>query len=51
MDDGPTEILRLRFEEQIALGDTVGDVCHRPPDQEERLDEAFYRLLKAAVTV
>lgn len=51
MDDGPTEILWVRFEEQIAVGDTAGDVCRRPPDQEEQLDEAFYRLLKAAVVV
>ena len=30
------------------MGDTVVDVYYRPHDQEEEVDEAFYRQLKAA---
>jgi len=30
------------------MGDTVVGVYYRPPDQEEKIDEAFYRQLKVA---
>ena len=28
------------------MGDTVVGICYRPPDQEEEVDEAFYRQLE-----
>ncbi|KAK4806252.1 hypothetical protein QYF61_013396 [Mycteria americana] len=48
MDDEPTESLRLRIKEHTGMGDIVVDVCYRLPDQEEQVDEAFYRQLGAA---
>ena len=34
---------------QPKMGDTVVGVCYRPPDQEEEVDEAFYRQLEVAL--
>ena len=31
------------------MGDTVAGAYYRPPDQEEEVDEAFYRQLQAAL--
>ncbi|KAJ7416114.1 glycerol kinase [Pitangus sulphuratus] len=33
---------------QTSKGDTVVGVCYRPPEQEEEVNEAFYRQLEAA---
>jgi len=30
------------------MGDVIVGVCYRAPDQEEEVDEAFYRQLKVA---
>ncbi|GAB0204060.1 protein Hook 3-like [Grus japonensis] len=46
MDEEPTESLRVRIIEKVGKGDTVVGVYYRPPDQEEQVDEAFYRLLE-----
>lgn len=39
MDDEPTETLWVRRKEQTSIGDIV-DICYRPPDLEEQVDEA-----------
>ena len=48
MGDEPTESLWVRIKEQNNIGDIVVGVCYRPPDQEEQVDEAFYRELEVA---
>ena len=38
----------MRIKGQPHTGDNVVGVYYRPPDQEEEVDEAFYRQLKVA---
>ena len=38
----------VRIKGQAGMGDTVVNVYYRPPDQDEKVDEAFYRQLIAA---
>lgn len=33
------------------IGDTVVDVYYRPPDQDEEVDEAFYKQLEESLTI
>jgi len=42
------ESLWVRIKGQAHTGDITVDVYYRPPDQEEEIDEAFYRQLQAA---
>ena len=42
------ESLWVGIKGQALMGDTVVGVHYRPPDQEEGIDEAFYRQLKVA---
>lgn len=37
-----TSVQELRIRKQTSTGDVTG-VCQRPPDQEEEVDEAFFR--------
>jgi len=48
-DEEQVENLRVRIKRQAHRGDTVVGVYYRPPDQEEEVDEAFYRQLKVAL--
>ena len=43
VDEEPVESLWVRIKGQAHMGDTVVGVYYRPPDQEEEVDEAFYR--------
>ncbi|GAB0206983.1 hypothetical protein GRJ2_003163900 [Grus japonensis] len=43
MDEEPTESLWVRIKEKTTMSDISVDVCYRPPDQEEHMDEALYR--------
>ena len=46
-DEG-VESLWVRIKGQPHMGDVIVGVYYRPPDQEEEVDEAFYRQLQAA---
>ncbi|XP_063280190.1 uncharacterized protein LOC134564864 isoform X3 [Prinia subflava] len=48
VDDKQVESLWVRIKGQTSKGDTVVGVCYRLPEQEEEVDEAFYRQLEAA---
>lgn len=48
IDDEPTESLWVRIKDQTGMGDIVVGFCCRRPDQEEQVDEAFYRQVGAA---
>ncbi|GAB0188273.1 hypothetical protein GRJ2_001292600 [Grus japonensis] len=48
MDEELTESLWVRIKGRAGTGDTIVGVCHRPPDQEDCTDEAFYRHRGAA---
>ena len=41
--------LWVRIKGRANIGDTVVGVCYRPPDQEEEVDEAFYKQLEVAL--
>ena len=41
--------LWVRIKGWAYIGDTVAGVCYRPPDQEEEVDEAFYKQLEVAL--
>jgi len=47
-DEEQVKSLWLRIKGQAHVGDTVVCVYYRPPNQEEEVDEAFYRQLKVA---
>jgi len=47
-DEERTESLWVRIKGQAHKGDVKVGVYYRPPDQEEEVDEAFYRQLQAA---
>jgi len=42
------ESLWVRIKGQAHMGDVIVGVNYRPPDQDEEVDEAFYRQLKVA---
>ena len=44
----PTKSLWVKIKERTGKGYIIVCVCCRPPDQEEQVDEAFYRQLKVA---
>jgi len=46
VDEDQVECLWVRIKGQAHVHDTVVVVHYRPPDQEEEVDEAFYRQLK-----
>jgi len=46
--DEQVESLWVRIKRQAHMGDIMVGVYYRPPDQEEEVDEAFYRQLQAA---
>ncbi|GAB0206453.1 hypothetical protein GRJ2_003110900 [Grus japonensis] len=48
VDEERVESLWVRIKGQANMGDTVVGVYYRPPDQEEEVDEAFYRQLEVA---
>ncbi|GAB0175756.1 hypothetical protein GRJ2_000040800 [Grus japonensis] len=48
MDEEPTESLWVRIKGSAGTGDIIAGVCYRPPDQEDRVDEALYRQIGAA---
>jgi len=41
--------LWVRIKARSSIGDTVVGVCYRPPDQEDEMDEAFYKQLEVAL--
>jgi len=47
-DEEQVKSLWVRIKGQVHMGDTVVSVYNRPSDQEEEVDEAFYRQLKVA---
>jgi len=47
-DEKRVESLWFRIKGQSHMGDDIVGVYYRPPDQEEEVDEAFYRQLQAA---
>ncbi|KAM9591189.1 uncharacterized protein ACIBXB_006085 isoform 1-T2 [Morphnus guianensis] len=48
MDEELTESLWVRIKGRAGTGDIIAGVCYRPPDQEDRADEALYREIGAA---
>ena len=48
MDEELTESLWVRIKGKAGTGDVIVGVCYRPPDQEDRADEALYRQMGAA---
>jgi len=47
-DEERVKSLWVRNKGQPPMGDVMVDVYYRPPDKEEKVDEAFYKQLKAA---
>ena len=48
MDDEPAESLWVRSSGKTNMGDTVTDVCYRPPELKKAVDDAFFRQLEEA---
>ena len=48
MGEKPNEGWWVKIKEQTGMGDILGGVCYRPPDQEEQADEALHRQRGAA---
>ncbi|PKU34212.1 dtw domain-containing protein 2 [Limosa lapponica baueri] len=48
MDEKPTESLWVRIKGRAEAGDITVGVCYRPPNQEDRADEALYRQIGPA---
>ncbi|GAB0179062.1 hypothetical protein GRJ2_000371500 [Grus japonensis] len=48
MDEELTESLWVRIKGRAGAGDVIVGVCYRPPDQEDRADEALCRQMGAA---
>jgi len=46
MDEEPMESLRVKIKGRAGTGDIRLGVCYRPPEQDERADEAFYRHIR-----
>ncbi|PKU32688.1 nedd4-binding protein 2-like 2 [Limosa lapponica baueri] len=49
MDEDPTESLWVKIKGSTGAGDVTVGVCYRPLDQGDRVDEALYRQLGAAL--
>jgi len=47
-DEEQVESLWVRIKGQPHMSDVIVSVYYRPPDQEEEVDEAFYKQLKVA---
>jgi len=47
-DEEGVESLCVRIKGQAHIGNVIVGVHYRPPDQEEEVDEAFYKQLQAA---
>jgi len=47
-DEEPTESLWVRIKGRAGTGDIIMGVCYRPPNQENRADEALCRQIGAA---
>ena len=48
VDEERVESLWIRTKGQTHTGDVIVGVYYRPPDQEEEVDEAFYKQMKPA---
>jgi len=48
MDEELTESLWVRIKGRAGTGDVIVGVLDRPPDQQDRVDEALYRQIGAA---
>ena len=48
MEEEPTESLWVKIKGRAGTGDITVGVCYRPPDRDERVDEALYRHIGAA---
>jgi len=48
VEEEQIESLWIRIKGQAHMGDVIVGVYYRPPEQEEEVDEAFYRQLKVA---
>jgi len=48
MDEELTKSLWIRIKGRAGPGDRTVGVCYRPPDEEDRADEALYRQIGAA---
>ena len=48
LDEEPTESLRVRIKGRAGTGDIIVGMCCRPPDKDERADEALCRQIEAA---
>ncbi|GAB0207157.1 hypothetical protein GRJ2_003181300 [Grus japonensis] len=48
MEEELTESLWFRIKGRAGAGDIIAGVCYRPPDREDRADEALYRQIGAA---
>jgi len=48
MDEEPTESLWAKIKGRAGMGDITVGFCYRPPDQDERVDEALYRQIGEA---
>jgi len=47
MDEEQTESLWVRIKDRTGAGDTIVEVCYRPPNQEDQADEPLYRQIGA----
>ncbi|KAM6382481.1 uncharacterized protein FN964_001067 [Alca torda] len=47
MDEDPTESLWVKIKGNAGAGDIMVGVCYRPPDQDDRADEALHRQIGA----
>jgi len=48
VDEERVESLWVRIKAQAHMADFVVHIYYRPPDQEEEVNEAFYRQMKVA---
>ncbi|GAB0179105.1 hypothetical protein GRJ2_000375800 [Grus japonensis] len=48
MDEEPTKSLWVRTKGRAGTGDIIMEVCYRPPNQDNRADDALYRQIGAA---
>jgi len=48
LDGEPTESLWVKIKGRAGTGNITVGVCYRPPDQDERADEALYRQIEEA---
>ena len=48
MDEEPVESLWVRIKERTGQGDIIVGVHYRPRNDEEQVDQAFYRQIETA---